>query len=56
VTGNICDSQTRNGVAFADAKIVDVSTLTALTAGFRIDRTDDFSSRDLYITITDAPP
>jgi hypothetical protein len=54
-------SSDREAAAFAsstsaDAKIVDVSTLTSLTTGCRIDRTDDFSGRNLDITITDASP
>ncbi|MGD8493627.1 MAG: hypothetical protein PVH44_08465, partial [Desulfobacterales bacterium] len=46
--------QTRNYVTLAYSKIVDVSALTALTAGRRIDGTNDPSSRDLYILVAYA--
>ena len=56
MTGNICYRQSRYNAIFADAKIVDVSTLATLATSGRIDRTDDVSGRNLRISTTDTSP
>ncbi|NNK94322.1 MAG: hypothetical protein HKP41_08220 [Desulfobacterales bacterium] len=55
MTCNIRYSQPSDYIALANPKVVDIST-SAPFAGHGVDRPNDFSSRDFYISIADATP